>query len=820
MLQRAYQTQSMRFSMIALFFLLLLFTVSTSRTEQIDVEKQHFFDHSRIQSYITELENRYQVKKESLEVAEQMYKAYFLAERFTSAEAVIRHAISLAKVQKKREKVLVGLKKDLIKTLFYSYQFGVAVQEINNFLTDHGKNFEEDAYALESMRERARLSSKLPRKKSDDSDTGYLFQPLFTANLTALFEIVRFHQDGRQILIKRKKDWFFAQLPVQWWSSNKPVQYTKYNSSEQPEFVLQKPTFGFGKDRLFIEQSGNLYLHEKLPFEEVIAANQSKEKNKKKKKAVDRSWEKTALFKDQGSLSCKDYYIAPEDYFLFASCSGAATEVNGLKSYDIFFAYKTGKGSWSKLERMTFSSDGDDVNPVVTPDGRYLLFSSNGHPGYGGFDLFFVRLKFHLDPKLSSSAIPLFDKKMPTKARNLGPKYNTFRDEKGDIGFSNDRKSLLAYRYTHKNGFGIYSALLPGFMYYAPMRAFMLAVSDQDTRKPIQAQVSLIPRSSASLWGKRTIPFASGGKYFALADGGQYYIKTRAKGYFYHFDYLDENQVGSYLDIPMKRIKLGGTLNAKGILFNSNSAILKQEAKEALEAIAELLEDNPTIRISLEGHTSHAGANQAAIMQESMRLSEDRALAVRDYLIQHGIYPRRLQVKGFGPTQPLPGIAPEDSSNRRTEIRVVDLKWDTKKEIVPTIVFGDFFETNPEPIVPFLQEAIPNSVNTSLRDLGFLYKKIDRAKWVHNVNELKEKSYAKFGNRVGADIIVFGEYKSVGLEIVITPKVYIVDKDKILTMDPFTTMNGPGMFGDLDALAKKIEEFLYQNMNLVRKDGK
>jgi OOP family OmpA-OmpF porin len=111
-------------------------------------------------------------------------------------------------------------------------------------------------------------------------------------------------------------------------------------------------------------------------------------------------------------------------------------------------------------------------------------------------------------------------------------------------------------------------------------------------------------------------------------------------------------------------------LNATGsialyINFESGKSDIKAESQPVIDQIVQLLKENPTLKISIEGHTDNVGA--AASNQS---LSEKRAKAVMDAVIAKGIDKSRLTSKGYGQTKPLMDNSTEDgkAKNRRVEI--------------------------------------------------------------------------------------------------------------------------------------------------------
>ena len=117
------------------------------------------------------------------------------------------------------------------------------------------------------------------------------------------------------------------------------------------------------------------------------------------------------------------------------------------------------------------------------------------------------------------------------------------------------------------------------------------------------------------------------------------------------------------VDIEMKPIELNKSYRINDIYFPFNSSDLSVESKAVLDQLMDFLDENLSICIQIQGHTDNIG-NDAA----NLKLSENRARSVYDYLIEKGIAVARLTYKGYGKSMPVAGNDSEDgrSKNRRT----------------------------------------------------------------------------------------------------------------------------------------------------------
>jgi len=115
-------------------------------------------------------------------------------------------------------------------------------------------------------------------------------------------------------------------------------------------------------------------------------------------------------------------------------------------------------------------------------------------------------------------------------------------------------------------------------------------------------------------------------------------------------------------------VEVGTKVVLRNIFFETGKATLKPESYAELSNVLKFMEDNPSIRLEISGHTDNVGSRRV-----NQKLSEDRARAVVDYLVSKGIDRSRLESKGYADTQP---VATNDTSegralNRRVEFKVI-----------------------------------------------------------------------------------------------------------------------------------------------------
>jgi OOP family OmpA-OmpF porin len=108
------------------------------------------------------------------------------------------------------------------------------------------------------------------------------------------------------------------------------------------------------------------------------------------------------------------------------------------------------------------------------------------------------------------------------------------------------------------------------------------------------------------------------------------------------------------------------TMVLTGVTFRSGSSVVGPSSANVLNQVADALNANPTMKVEIQGHTDNSGARAG-----NLRISQQRADAVRSYLISRGVDGSRLTAKGYGPDQPL---VPNTTPAARTQNRRVELK--------------------------------------------------------------------------------------------------------------------------------------------------
>jgi outer membrane protein OmpA-like peptidoglycan-associated protein len=122
------------------------------------------------------------------------------------------------------------------------------------------------------------------------------------------------------------------------------------------------------------------------------------------------------------------------------------------------------------------------------------------------------------------------------------------------------------------------------------------------------------------------------------------------------------------MDMKVEKIEVGKSYRVSDIRYATGKADITKGSEPVLDELIVFLQENPTIKIKIQGHTDNVGSTQ-----DNLALSHDRAFTVLSYLEAHGIPGARLSFEGFGPNKPIASNDTEEgrARNRRTEFVIV-----------------------------------------------------------------------------------------------------------------------------------------------------
>lgn len=342
----------------------------------------------------------------------------------------------------------------------------------------------------------------------------------------------------------------------------------------------------------------------------------------------------------------------------------ASNKPGGNGGTDLYKVVYLGNRLWSEVTNLgtEINTFGDERTPFIS-SGREFYFSSDGHPGLGGLDIFGVS-EFENDH---------------FEVVNLGYPINSNRDDFSYSKYSENNVFLASDRVGGKGSDDIYrvKTIVEEF--------FILRgkVTDNEDNSPLANVVVTVFNINAGI----NTRFVTGddGSFefkFPLAQTFDKFVLTGSTtGYLTgrHEDALEFNeqeieQRGKSIDIHLQKIVKEKPYVLDNMVYESGRWGLSVEARQSLTKLAEILEEHPTMKIELHSHTDSKGP-----ALQNKKLSEIRAQAAVDFIVRQGIDPERVKAVGMGEEKLLNRCADgvncseeEHSVNRRTEFIITE----------------------------------------------------------------------------------------------------------------------------------------------------
>ena len=355
----------------------------------------------------------------------------------------------------------------------------------------------------------------------------------------------------------------------------------------------------------------------------------------------------------------------------------ARREPNSDTSVEIFTSSRSG-AKWSAGQKYEITGDTLSVfaHPAVSPDGEYLYFTSDMPGGYGGKDLWRIALNdekggvenlgsqintpgdevfpyirengdlyFSSDGHPGMGGLDLFKAKMNEygvwQIENLGYPINSSSDDFG-ITFGLGESGFFSSNRNDARGYDhIYSFELPTINVWVTG-----VVIDRDEEPVPDAIIRIVGKDGSN---QKAIARKDGTYKFPLSLGTDYVMMAGCRGFLNAKNEMhtsdEEKNITYSVDFILASITKPVLI--ENIFYDFDKATLRPESATALDELIKMLEDNPNVTIELGAHTDMKGTDAY-----NLNLSERRAKSVVDYLIAGGIAADRLTPKGYGESQP------------------------------------------------------------------------------------------------------------------------------------------------------------------------
>jgi len=466
---------------------------------------------------------------------------------------------------------------------------------------------------------------------SEDSDRN----PVISGDGTTLFFARSKSKDNTNI--------YYTEFEDDNWGAAKNIGPILNN--EISNYVISSRTDG---NKLYL--AGNY--NSKINDEEGIISYSSK---------VNGEWQvpkQMRILEFENRSNFAEYFVSINEDYLLIATQGE----DSFGNKDLYYSQRVDDTTWSKPINLgnNINTQGIESYPFLASDNRTLYFTSDGLPGYGEADLY---KSIRLDNSWQRWSEPI----------NLGVPYNSLG---WDGGISIPYNAEKAYIVSTRNGFGsedIFEVdMTTGTR---PINSILLSglVKDQNDGNIVFAEVILEDMESGKIVAN-SFTDLKGYYKLILNKGHKYSIRAIADGYYGINEnltiYVSELKKEFTKDLVLKPILRNTSFRLNNIFFTTGSSELLKESYYELNRLVELLKENQSMVIEVNGHTDNQGHPQ-----RNEILSQSRANAVKEYLKNSGINEKRIKAKGFGSSIPISDNSTEGGRaiNRRVEIKILDL---------------------------------------------------------------------------------------------------------------------------------------------------
>lgn len=335
----------------------------------------------------------------------------------------------------------------------------------------------------------------------------------------------------------------------------------------------------------------------------------------------------------------------------------------GLGETDIYFSKIKADDSWSNPINAgkTINTEGKEMFPHIDSEGK-LYFSSDGHPGMGGLDIFSAQGTEREWKGLENMRYPI---------NSYGDDFSIYYTEPGTMAyFSSNRQG-------GQGNDDIYR------LSWSPPETLVLAVR---TLENFDGELLHLPNVKLDIVNSQDDSNTLITNHEAIAimqaDCNQTYtIKAQLENHFSQTEIITTECITKsdtlWVDVILERIVINKAIVLKNIYYDYDKWNIRPDAAMELDKLVVILKDNPEIIIELGSHTDSRGTDRY-----NENLSQRRAESAVEYIISQGIDSGRISAKGYGESVPVnecvDGVycSEEDHQmNRRTEFKVTGYNY-------------------------------------------------------------------------------------------------------------------------------------------------
>lgn len=332
----------------------------------------------------------------------------------------------------------------------------------------------------------------------------------------------------------------------------------------------------------------------------------------------------------------------------------------GQGKRDIWVTTLSEQNEWMPAVNLgkTINTIEDDISPYIHANGHTLYFASEGHLGFGGLDLF-------------KSELQNMEWSTP---QNLGYPINDHAEQVSLVVSADGSKGYFSKENIsgNKRTSSIVAFDLPKEVTPSSLSTYLKGVVyDAVSKYPIKAELELKVLNNDKTESKVASDKTTGKYLIVLNQDEEYALYISKPGYLFQsltFDMKNAGVEGKTLDIFLERVNQGTNITLSNIFFNSNEFVLQRKSDVELNKIKDFMLLNPSLNVQISGHTDAVGS-----VEYNLNLSQKRAEAVANYLIQNGIDATRIKAVGYGKQKPIADNTTEEGrkENRRIEFEIL-----------------------------------------------------------------------------------------------------------------------------------------------------
>lgn len=337
----------------------------------------------------------------------------------------------------------------------------------------------------------------------------------------------------------------------------------------------------------------------------------------------------------------------------------AMTRDDTYGSEDIYVSFKEKNGDWTQPMNLgpKINTASDEYTPFLASDLSTMYFTSEGFPGYGVGDIYMSK---RLDNTWKNWSEPI----------NLGTSFNTALS---DYYFTIPASGKFAYFVSAVNAIGksdIFRIKLPAELQPNPVILVKGRILNAKTKAPVEGEVHYETLPQGEDKGHANAEAITGKYKIVLPPGSMYGFRATHPDYISVNENIDLQQIDKYVEIEkdlyLVPIEVGQVVEINNLFFESKKTELTPASFPEMDRLAETLRKNTNIHIEIGGHTDDVGSDQ-----DNLKLSQDRANKVLQYLFNKGVEFYRMQAKGYGESKPM--LPNNSETNRQQNRRVVFL---------------------------------------------------------------------------------------------------------------------------------------------------